>query len=179
LAGQERGDSRLAIPCVISHGNGLPRLGVLLAEGHCLHQPDGSGHRPSSQANHGRPAGGLIEEFIMKTFPLTLIALLIAAGGSAQAAESTQGGTLPGITVKQDSNLLRNACKPPAYAAECESLHAQVRKNFSKREIVLLFGAGSALPEYRTSYASTQARYEEFLREIDLYGAARSTASIE
>jgi hypothetical protein len=115
----------------------------------------------------------------MKAFPLTLVALLIAASGTAHAEESAQGGTLPGITVKQDSNLLRNACKPPAYAAECESLHAQVRKNFSKREIVLLFGASSALPEYRTSHASTQARYEEFLREIDLYGAAQSTASVD
>lgn len=113
----------------------------------------------------------------MKAFPLTLAVLLIAAGGAAQATQSAQGGTLPGITVKQDSNLLRNACKPPAYAAECESLHAQIRKNFSKREIVLLFGASSALAEYRTSYDSTQARYEAFLQEIDLYGAAQSTAS--
>ncbi|MEZ5460839.1 hypothetical protein [Dokdonella sp.] len=115
----------------------------------------------------------------MNACPLTLIAVLIASSGAAQAAESTQGGTLPGITVMQDSDLLRNACKPPAYAAECESLHAQIRNRFSKREIVLLFGAGSALPEYRTSHAATQARYEEFLREIDLYGAAQSTASIE
>ena len=115
----------------------------------------------------------------MKAFPLTLAVLLITAGGAAQAASSAQSGTLPGITVKQDTNLLRNACKPPAYAAECESLHAQVRKNFSKREIVLLFGASSALPEYRTSYASTQARYQEFLEEIDLYGAAPSTASVD
>lgn len=115
----------------------------------------------------------------MKAFPLTLAVLLITAGGAAQAAGTQQGGTLPGITVKQDDNLLRNACKPPAYAAECESLHAQIRKNFSKREIVLLFGGSTALPEYRTSYASTQARYEEFLRDIDLYGAAQSTASID
>lgn len=115
----------------------------------------------------------------MKAIPLTLVALLIAASGAAQAAGSVQSGTLPGITVKQDSSLLRHACKPPAYAAECQDLHAQVRKNFSKREIVLLFGGSSALPEYRTSYESTQARYEEFLREIDLYGAARATAAVD
>ena len=115
----------------------------------------------------------------MKAIPMTLAALLIGASGAAFASGSEQDGTLPGITVKQDANLLRNACKPPAYGFECAALHAQIRQNFSKREIVLLFGAASALAEYRTTYASTQARYEDFLREIDLYGTAEATASVD
>lgn len=115
----------------------------------------------------------------MKTFPMTLAVLLICAGGTANAAGSAQQGILPGITVKQDSSLLRNECKPPAYADACEALHAQIRSSFSKREIILLFGASSSLPEYRTAYASTQARYEEFLQEIDRYGSSRATASVD
>ena len=115
----------------------------------------------------------------MKTFPMTLAVLMISTSGAAFASGSVQDGTLPGITVKQDSNLLRKECKPPAYGVACAALHAQIRQNFSKREIVLLFGAASALAEYRTTYASTQARYEEFLHEIDLYGTAEATASVD
>lgn len=110
---------------------------------------------------------------------LSLGVSLLTVAGAAVAAGPGQGGTLPGITVKQDANLLRTDCKPPAYARECEFLHAQIRQNFSKREIALLFGAGSALAEYRTNFTSTRARYEDFLHQIDVYGSAVATAAAD
>jgi hypothetical protein len=112
-------------------------------------------------------------------FTLALGSVVSATIGFAATARAGHDDTLPEVTVKQDANRLRTDCKPPAYARACESLHAQVRQAFSKREIALLFGAGSALAEYRTHGASMQARYEDFLREIDVYGASPTTASVE
>ncbi len=109
-------------------------------------------------------------------FTLTLGLSLSTMAFAASAAPPARGGTLPGITVKHDANLLRAECRPPAYAKECEELHARVRQAFSKREIALLFGAASALAEYRTNDASVRARYADFLRQIDANGFAQATA---
>lgn len=110
---------------------------------------------------------------------LSLGVSMFAVAGAALAAGGGQNGTLPGITVKQDANLLRTDCKPPAYARECELLHAQVRQVFNKREIALLFGASSALAEYRTNFASIRERYDDFLRQVDTYGSAPATAAAD
>jgi hypothetical protein len=107
------------------------------------------------------------------------VCLVLAAGAACAADEEQQQGTLPGVMANQDANLLRTECKPPAYARQCEFLHAQIRQNFSKREIVLLFGAASALAEYRTRDSATRTRYEDFLREIDLGMTAPATVSID
>ncbi|HMM66384.1 MAG TPA: hypothetical protein PKC03_05540 [Dokdonella sp.] len=112
-------------------------------------------------------------------FTLTLGLSLPTMAFPAFAATPAHGGTLPGITVRHEANLLRTVCRPPAYARACAGLHAQVRQAFSKREIALLFGAASALAEYRTNDASVRARYADFLRQIDANGSAQATAFVD
>ncbi|MEP6940010.1 MAG: hypothetical protein ABI846_09620 [Rudaea sp.] len=58
-------------------------------------------------------------------------------------------------------------CAPPNSAIDCAKFHAEIRHNFSSREIGMLFGAATAYPEYRTSYSQVAGRYDRFARTYD------------
>lgn len=62
---------------------------------------------------------------------------------------------------------LTTDCTPPNSVQQCAAFHAEIRRNFSSREIGMLFGAATAYPEYRTSYSFVRSRYDNFTREYD------------
>ncbi|GAA0722654.1 hypothetical protein [Dokdonella soli] len=98
---------------------------------------------------------------------ITIITSLCAASGLAGAGDNPQR-TLAPITVQRGQ---ANDCTPPSSDKACATLHAQIRHDFSKREIGMLFGARTSYPESLTSYGRVHARYESFLRDVDMYGA--------
>ena len=57
-------------------------------------------------------------------------------------------------------------CTPPNDSAVCSAWHEEIRRNFSSREIGMLFGAATAYPEYKTSYSKVKARYERLQGEF-------------
>lgn len=58
-------------------------------------------------------------------------------------------------------------CTPPNSATECAAFHQEIRRNFSRREIGMLFGAVTAYPESRTAYFQVVERYDAFTRAYD------------
>jgi len=57
-------------------------------------------------------------------------------------------------------------CTPPSSSALCSALHAQIRSQFSLREIGMLFGARTSYPEAQTAYDGLHVRYRNLLREV-------------
>ncbi|MBS0557323.1 MAG: hypothetical protein JSR27_07915 [Proteobacteria bacterium] len=51
-------------------------------------------------------------------------------------------------------------CTPPNSRAVCSAWHAQIRRNFTLREIGMLFGARTSYPNYTASFDRVQARYD-------------------
>ena len=99
---------------------------------------------------------------------IVLGAGLLAATSFANAAGqlasvNVQGGNAPSIST---------ACAPPSDSQECADFHAAIRKNFSTREIGMLFGAASAYQEYLTSNDRLRAKYGAFVREVEQNGLA-------
>ena len=96
---------------------------------------------------------------------------LSSMNGVARAGDNTSHPSLAPITVQQDqwartaSAVSLGDCTPPTDRKACSQLHAQIRSQFSKREIGMLFGAATAYPEYRTSYSRVEDRYQVFLRD--------------
>lgn len=96
---------------------------------------------------------------------------LLASAGIANAA-----GQLAAVTVHQ--NVLSAAeCAPPSYARECAAFHAAIRRNFSSREIGMLFGAATAYQEYPTSYERVRAKYAAFVGNAEENGVAVAVAA--
>ena len=58
-------------------------------------------------------------------------------------------------------------CAPPNSALDCAKFHGEIRRNFSAREIGMLFGPSSAYAEYRSSYSQVAGRYDRFARNYD------------
>lgn len=81
-----------------------------------------------------------------------------AASGIAGAAQSL-------ATVKVNSNTIVD-CTPPNDLAVCSAFHAQIRGNFSVREIGMLFGAATSYPESLTSQSRLQQRYRAMSQEF-------------
>jgi hypothetical protein len=57
-------------------------------------------------------------------------------------------------------------CTPPTDLAVCAAWHEEIRRNFTSREIGMLFGAATSYPEYRTSYSKVKARYDALQGEF-------------
>jgi len=109
--------------------------------------------------------GRLDEEYAMQRFTFIVLgAGLLAATSFANAA-----GQLASVNVRSDAIA---DCTPPSDSHECADFHAAIRKNFSTREIGMLFGAASAYPEYLTSNDRLRARYGAFVREVEQNGLA-------
>src|ERR1700756_3686722 len=89
--------------------------------------------------------------------------LAIVAGiGLALAGNAGAGQNLD--AVKVNSSALD--CTPPNDSQLCSAWHAEIRRNFSSREIGMLFGAATSYPEYRTTYSSVKERYDRLQGEF-------------
>ena len=95
---------------------------------------------------------------------------------AATSLASANSGQLSAVTVHQDRFSIAD-CTPPNDAKECADFHAAIRRNFSNREIGMLFGAAAAYQEYPTSYDRTRARYAAFVRNIEENGVAVAVAA--
>lgn len=109
----------------------------------------------------------------MKRLLLALITTsLFAACGSALAASDT---TLEPIIIRSGNTVVD--CTPPSAERACEPLHAQIRQNFSPREIGVLFGARTAYAESLTAFPRLVARYDAFMRDQGIAAYARPRAT--
>lgn len=88
------------------------------------------------------------------------IAAIAATSMLALSAAANAGQELQPVTVR-DVNLA--SCAPPTSVKVCEAWHAEIRRNFSVRQIGMLFGARTAYPEYRTTFTSVENRYNHLL----------------
>jgi hypothetical protein len=109
----------------------------------------------------------------MKRFTSIVIgAGLLAATSFANAT----GGQLAQVTVHQDRPSTTD-CTPPNDFKECADFHAAIRRNFSKHEIGMLFGAATSYQEYRTSFDRARAKYAAFVRDAEESGLAVAVAA--
>ena len=110
----------------------------------------------------------------MKRFTSIVIGagLLVAAS----LVNANTDGQLAAVTVHQD-RLAGVDCTPPNASKECADFHAAIRRNFSTREIGMLFGAATAYQEYPTSFERTRAKYAAFLRTAEESGLAVAVAA--
>jgi hypothetical protein len=97
--------------------------------------------------------------------------IVIGAGLLAAAGLANAAGQLAPVTVHRNF-ILSADCQPPSYARECASFHAAIRKNFSTREIGMLFGAATAYQEYPTSFERVRAKYAAFVNSAEENGVA-------
>jgi hypothetical protein len=109
----------------------------------------------------------------MKRFTsIVLGAGLLAATSLATANTS---GQLAQVTVHQDRSA--TDCTPPNNNKECADFHAAIRRNFSSREIGMLFGAATGYQEYITSYDRVRTKYAAFARDVEERGLAVAVAA--
>jgi hypothetical protein len=105
----------------------------------------------------------------MKHNTLILIgAGLLAATSFTHAGFANAAGQLAPVQVHGTAV----DCTPPNDNAVCSAWHEQIRRNFSSREIGMLFGARTAYPEYLTSYGKVEARYNAMQAEFATTHAA-------
>ena len=90
----------------------------------------------------------------------------LAMFGSAGAHE----GQLEAVSVRSSSSL---DCTPPNSSQLCSAWHAEIRRNFTRREIGMLFNAATSYPEYTTVYSSVKERYNRLASE---FAAVRASA---
>jgi hypothetical protein len=110
----------------------------------------------------------------MKRFTSIVIGAGLLAATSLANANST--GQLALVTVHQDRSSAAD-CNPPNDSLECADFHAAIRKNFSTREIGMLFGAATAYQEYPTSYDRVRAKYAAFVRDVEERGMPVAVAA--
>ena len=93
--------------------------------------------------------------------------IVLGAGLLAATSLANAGGQLAPVQVQGNLQSIAAACTPPNDSKECSDFHAAIRKNFSSREIGMLFGAASAYQEYLTSNDRLHAKYVSFLRDVE------------
>jgi len=103
----------------------------------------------------------------MQHHPTIAIAAACALSAGTASAQELQP-----VTVR-DTRIAD--CTPPTSYAACDAWHAQIRRNFSEREIGMLFGARTAYAEYSTSFPSVEERYNRLLASF----AAQNNASVQ
>jgi hypothetical protein len=131
---------------------------------------------------HERHASALADDlrqvtrgtFAMKRYT----SIVIGAGLLAATSLANAAGQLAPVKVQGSSTQsISTECAPPNDSKDCADFHALIRKNFSTREIGMLFGAPTAYQEYRTSNDRTRAKYAAFVRDIDENGLAAVMAA--
>ena len=110
----------------------------------------------------------------MKRFTSIVIGASLLFGASLASANNN--GQLAAVTVHQDRFATAD-CTPPNDSKECADFHAAIRRNFSTREIGMLFGAATAYLEYPTAYAQVRARYAAFVSNAEQNGLTAAVAS--
>jgi hypothetical protein len=101
--------------------------------------------------------------------------IVIGAGLLAMTSLANAAGELASVTVNQNTFSAAD-CAPPTDAKSCSEFHAAIRRNFSSREIGMLFGAATAYQEYPASNDRVRARYAVFLRNVEENGLAVAVA---
>lgn len=94
------------------------------------------------------------------TLSITVSTCLILASAIAGATERQSLATVDVNSSNQSD------CTPPNDRATCVAWHEEIRRNFSSREIGMLFGAATSYPEYKTSYSKLKARYDRLQGEF-------------
>jgi hypothetical protein len=104
--------------------------------------------------------------------------IVIGAGllAATSLANAHTNGQLAQVTVHQDRFSAAD-CTPPNDSKECADFHAAIRRNFTTREIGMLFGAATAYWEYPTSYDRVRAKYAAFVRDVEEGGLAVAVAA--
>lgn len=112
----------------------------------------------------------------MKSILLSTAIFLTIAAGCANAGEPN---SLAPVNVRSHVSAARVKevadCAPPNASVSCEEFHSEIRRNFSTREIGMLFGTAASYPEYRTSYSRVARRYENFVQDYE--GQSRAVAA--
>jgi hypothetical protein len=109
-----------------------------------------------------------------------LTAVLTGAVVHAHAAGSVSRSEalLSGSTSEPAYNDLDGKCKPPSDFAMCAEWHRVIRRNFTPREIGMLFGTATSYPQYATSYSRVKDRYDRLRNEFAVnYSPASAVAS--
>ena len=109
-----------------------------------------------------------------RTLALVIGASLASIAGAVWAGNDNTQEPLNPITVQPQAELPFASwdnplgdCTPPTDLAACDALHALIRKEFSEKEIAMLFGAASSHKEYLTSYDQVRSHYARFLRDYE------------
>ena len=102
---------------------------------------------------------------------ITVSTCLLLASAIAGAAERQSLAT---VDVK---GPIQSDCTPPNDRAVCAAWHEEIRRNFTSREIGMLFGAATSYPEYKTSYSNVKARYDRLQGEFAANYAARNSVA--
>ena len=97
--------------------------------------------------------------------------IVLGAGLLAATSFANAAGQLAPVKVQGNTQSIAD-CTPPNDSKECADFHAAIRKNFSTREIGMLFGAASAYQEYLTSNDRLRAKYAAFVRDVEESGLA-------
>jgi hypothetical protein len=87
------------------------------------------------------------------------IVIAVAFAGHANAGERQSLEAVKVSSSAQD-------CTPPNASSVCRAWHEEIRRNFSSREIGMLFGAATSYPEYQTSYSKVKARYDRLQEQF-------------
>jgi hypothetical protein len=99
------------------------------------------------------------EDTIMKFHAISIAIVLAGVAGIAAAGNTMQAVTVSGSAIAQ--------CAPPDDTAgrACDRFHDLIRKNFTAREIGMLFGNRSSYPEFLTGGIDRlQRRYEALMQ---------------
>ena len=95
------------------------------------------------------------------------ISIVLGTGLLAATCFANAAGQLAPVNVRGPAIA---DCTPPSDSQDCADFHAAIRKNFSTREIGMLFGAASTYPEYLTGNDRLRARYAAFVHQVELNG---------
>ena len=103
--------------------------------------------------------------------------IVIGAGLLAATSFANAAGQLAPVKIQGNMPSIAAECTPPNDSQECADFHAAIRKNFSTREIGMLFGSATAYQEYMTSYDRVRAKYVAFVRDIEEGGLPVAVAA--
>ena len=103
--------------------------------------------------------------------------IILGTGLLAATSFAAAAGQLAPVQVQGSTSSIAAECTPPSDSKECAEFHAAIRKNFSTREIGMLFGAATGYQEYLTSNERVRARYAAFVRDVEANGLAVAVAA--
>ena len=103
--------------------------------------------------------------------------IVIGAGLLAATSLANAAGQLAPVNVQGNLQSIAADCAPPNDSKQCADFHAAIRRNFSAREIGMLFGGATAYQEYLTSNDRVRARYAAFVHGAEENGVAVAVAA--